>query len=142
MHPPTILTFFASLVTAKSFTSPPFALSPYIPITESDNCKGRVIDNNSGVVYCLGTEFLGNCKFKAYTEGKSCIDFTDIVQRPRSIGPDPGGYCMLFKENDCKGEPLQIWEKRVFQTFMCPGVSEMGGKNEWWKSMKCMKNEN
>jgi hypothetical protein len=25
---------------------------------------------------------------------------------------------------------------------MCPGISEMGGKNEWWKSMKCVKNEN
>jgi hypothetical protein len=25
---------------------------------------------------------------------------------------------------------------------MCPGISKMGGKNEWWKSMKCVKNEN
>jgi hypothetical protein len=142
MHPHIILILFASLVVAIPFTSPPFALSPYQPSASSPQCIGRPINNDSGVKYCLGIGFIGVCKHKAYTEGKSCLEFSDLLHRPRAIGPDPGGYCELFRERDCGGEPLKIWKDGKLTSFECPGISEMGGKNEWWMSMKCQKNQN
>jgi hypothetical protein len=36
----------------------------------------------------------------------SCVAFDDLTWYPRSIGPDPGGFCELFATSDCTGETV------------------------------------
>ena len=59
-------------------------------------------------------------------------------RRVRSIQPQNGGYCELFKEKNCGGEHVQIWKDDTTTDLECPGMSD-AGKPDWFASMKCRK---
>ncbi|KAI4651137.1 uncharacterized protein J4E79_009336 [Alternaria viburni] len=66
-----------------------------------------------GVYICPGPNFTPSatqtCKWwppPAAADETVCISYQKEIghalSRPQSIGPDPGGYCLLYQEPDCK----------------------------------------
>jgi hypothetical protein len=74
-------------------------------------CNAKV-GRPGGVYTCPGINFTPSateqCKWWAPPQAgrTTCISFQKELglplSRPQSIGPDPGGYCILFQEPDCK----------------------------------------
>ncbi|KAH8623121.1 hypothetical protein IG631_22278 [Alternaria alternata] len=134
MLPLTLLTLTLSALLATLTTALPYATSPYSP----QNCQST-ITKNGGVFCCNGYNYMGNCRWRAYptTPGSEwCYSFGNVEERPRSIGPDPSGWCELFKEEGCRGEAVEIWKGIGDKRLKCPGISD-SGTPEWWVSMKC-----
>ena len=111
MHLLSILTLFDSLATAI-----PLSASPY---KNPDTCPAPPA--NPGVFFCLGHNFKGNCFHQPYTNKGWCGNFPDFESRPRSIGPDLGGYCIFFNKI---GDGSDLWlvislanDKKVCDSF-------------------------
>lgn len=50
------------------------------------------------VYYCSGAKFGGDCVYRFPND-----DCYAPSTAPISIGPDEGGYCVLFEDRECKG---------------------------------------
>lgn len=85
----TLLATFFTLATSLPTLDEPCAIDP---------------DKPQDVYPCESKNFTGKCVWKP---SGVCITDTSEV-RSRSIGPDPGTYCELFWEEDCKGKPVQF----------------------------------
>ncbi|KAG9196845.1 hypothetical protein G6514_003819 [Epicoccum nigrum] len=69
--------------------------SPFI----SQEC----IPGNPGAVYtCSGPNFSGNCNYRMPND--VCFTLTEKLQ---SIGPDMGGYYVIFDDSKCEGNLIQ-----------------------------------
>jgi hypothetical protein len=76
-------------------------------------CNAKV-GQPGGVYLCPGPDFTPSaaqqCKWwpPPVTGQSICISYEKELglplSRPQSIGPDPGGYCILFKEKECRKE--------------------------------------
>lgn len=69
-----------------------------------------------GAVYtCTSTDFRGNCQWTA--PPTRCIQPgpASLGAGIESLGPDPGGFCILYEKFDCTGTEVQ--------TIRFPGVS-------------------
>ncbi|KAF2024713.1 hypothetical protein EK21DRAFT_93838 [Setomelanomma holmii] len=77
------------------------------------------------------------CIWQRPATENQCIHFGDN-SRPKSIGPDPGGYCVFYASDWCKGEPvtLEVRGKGKGSKVSCPGVVDAGDTN-WFKSFAC-----
>lgn len=54
---------------------------------------------NPGAVYtCSGPNFSGNCIYGMPDD--ACFKLTEPL---KSIGPDMGGYCVIFDDSECNG---------------------------------------
>ncbi|CAG5152603.1 uncharacterized protein ALTATR162_LOCUS2839 [Alternaria atra] len=129
MHLLSILTLFASLATAI-----PLSASPY---KNPDTCPAPPA--NPGVFFCLGHNFKGNCFHQPYTNNGWCGNFPDFESRPRSVGPDLGGYCIFFNKTGCGtwDEAVDVWKgSNENRSLECPGMSDTG-KPDWFMSVQC-----
>lgn len=56
-------------------------------------------DGIPGAVYmCSGPDFSGQCEYRKPNDGCFAPSFV-----PQSIGPDRGGYCVMYQDRECKG---------------------------------------
>ena len=75
---------------------------------QSPLCNAK-IGRPGGVYTCPGPNFTPTateqCEWHSPPDPglSSCITFAPPRALPQSIGPDPGGYCILFSGNECKG---------------------------------------
>jgi hypothetical protein len=44
------------------------------------------------------------CTWHAPKTPPECINVANLAAPPRSIGPDKGGYCVLYADKDCQGK--------------------------------------
>ncbi|KAI4608347.1 hypothetical protein J4E83_009149 [Alternaria metachromatica] len=135
MHP---LTLFPLIITFA--TALPFAASPNPDPSNQDqpDCAPGAEGTTAGVTYCLSTNFNGPCEWHAYYPDRDlCMAFDEKPERrPLSIRPQHGGYCELFKDNKCGGDPVSIWKDDTTTKLECPGMSD-AGKPDWFGSMRC-----
>lgn len=75
--------------------------NPLLPLTNLACLKGG---NPGAVFYCTDRNFKGDCTYRK--PDTSC--FAPAVS-PQSIGPDQGGYCMMYEDRECKGSIIK-WE--------------------------------
>ena len=64
-----------------------------------------------GVYLCPRPNFQSfpekQCEWRPPTN--ECYNFVGYLNlQPTAIGPDPGGYCLLYQGKDCKGSPLRL----------------------------------
>ena len=62
--------------------------------------------NPGAVYYCSNARFGGDCVYRPAND--DCFAPPDA---PVSIGPDKGGYCVLFEDRECKGSIIHYDEK-------------------------------
>lgn len=74
------------------------ARDSYTTCPPSDGAPG-------GIYICPHPNFQGpGCFWRA--PSSECYRFgRPYFDRPKSLGPDPGGYCEFFMSDDCTGEP-------------------------------------
>lgn len=89
------------------FTREKFELVTYEnPQSPLYNAK---VGRPGGVYTCPGLNFTPTATEQCESHSTpdpgmfSCITFAPPRALPQSIGPDPGGYCILFSGNECKG---------------------------------------
>jgi len=59
-----------------------------------------------GAVYiCTGPNFWGNCAWQG--PSNSCRIIGTGAMAPESVGPDPGGFCQLYSNSGCSGNPVR-----------------------------------
>ena len=90
MHLLTTLIHLVGLTTAATIPFSPFILSKCNP-------------GKPGAVYtCSGPNFSGICNYRMPND--ACFK---LAEPPKSIGPDMGGYCVIFDDSECNGNIIQ-----------------------------------
>jgi hypothetical protein len=119
MHLTTLLVFSVSLSLS---TAIPFRLNPFHhSLTPALHKRGI-----AGAVYiCTDANFLGDCGWIGDATTKCSISGTGS-DKPESVGPDPGGFCILYVNQACTGKEIQ----RLSFPGQASNVPEFG-------SMKC-----
>ncbi|KAF2877112.1 hypothetical protein BDV95DRAFT_138923 [Massariosphaeria phaeospora] len=113
---PIIALYLALLLT---LISPTIAL-PTSPTNTQLHRRGL-----PGAVYiCTSPNFRGDCGWVAPSD--SCRIPGTGSKAPQSIGPDPGGYCILYEKATCAGKEVQ--------TVRFPGV---GASPPTFGGIKC-----
>ncbi|KAH7119930.1 hypothetical protein B0J11DRAFT_72473 [Dendryphion nanum] len=93
---PVLLVLFISSVTAS-----PSYLWPRSLSSRSLHKRGL-----PGAVYiCTGNNFQGNCGWNQPSTQCRIVGTGKFA--PKSIGPDPGGFCNLYTSGDCTGNQIQ-----------------------------------
>ena len=76
-------------------------LAILLPASTTASTLHLTARNNPGWVYtCPVVGFKGACE---YREPGYCHRFPDASKIPQSIGPDCGGYCVFYRNLDCRG---------------------------------------
>lgn len=91
-----------------------FLLLP-LTIAAPSECS-KEIGLPGGVYLCSDTNFSGNCEW--HSPSDKCHNF--ITNRPLSVGPDAGGYCLFYEARTCSrisGAVLAGTEKIVSVTL-------------------------
>jgi hypothetical protein len=102
----TLLTYL--LLAFIGFTS--FVTS--VPIYARDVCsEGNGLPG--GVYMCPLDSFLSSTTYKCQWWPPNPYFCHDLAEDGKagfatSIGPDPGGYCLFYMEENCEGEPSEI----------------------------------
>jgi hypothetical protein len=60
-----------------------------------------------GFWFCNQPNWEGQCKWIPPFEGCMTLAFNSLDERPNSIGPDWGGYCILYRDQGCIGDIVE-----------------------------------
>ncbi|KAJ4354260.1 uncharacterized protein N0V89_005994 [Didymosphaeria variabile] len=132
MRPLTFFTFLLHLllfVSASTVTNEPFT-SP----TDTD---ASTADLAGGVYACEGDNFTGDCFYNPPERMRACALLligrpdSGVGYHPRSIGPDRGGHCDVFKGRICN-------DHTFVRRIDYPGVKSYAELNpNAWEAIRC-----
>ncbi|ORY03488.1 hypothetical protein BCR34DRAFT_70413 [Clohesyomyces aquaticus] len=112
------------------FLSPPLITAIPSPLSAAHTPHKRGLP---GAVYvCNNPKFTGDCGW-TFPDNLCHIAGADVGKiqgKPESIGPDPGGYCILYESSTCEGKEVT----RISFPGLADNVPMFGG-------MKCFANE-
>ena len=78
-----------------------------------------------GAVYiCNDSDFKGDCSWIEPADAEKCHIAGTGNEAPLSIGPDPGGYCVLYEKSDCTGREIVTLK---FPGYSASQVPSFGG---------------
>ncbi|KAF1844525.1 uncharacterized protein K460DRAFT_404820 [Cucurbitaria berberidis CBS 394.84] len=93
----------------------------YIYAVAADPCPANM-GLPGGVYICSDKNFTGQCTWMP--PRPACRYFDGF--HPTSIGPDPGGYCLLWRNHTCEGEAISFWFGKVqAEKLYCPGSGDV-----------------
>ncbi|KAH6615135.1 hypothetical protein C7974DRAFT_59856 [Boeremia exigua] len=91
--------------------------------------------NPGAVYYCRTRNFnnavAGDCIYHLPDPKNACFTTPFAVQ---SIGPDKGGYCVLFEDKECLGSVITLED---INRVVCPGVKKWPSNLPKAGSMAC-----
>jgi hypothetical protein len=103
------------------------ALNPFLG---SLSCKPG---KPGAVYYCSNTNFGGDCIYRPAND-----DCFAPPSAPMSIGPDKGGYCVLFEDCECKGSIINYdAANQGVNRVTCPGIKSWAEGMVKVGSMRC-----
>jgi hypothetical protein len=97
LYPATLLALLLSLTTALDI--------PWFTLTQ---CKPG---NPGSVYYCSNPNFTGDCAYRLANDDCFVPSGGSMNGTPMSIGPDKGGYCVMFEDRECKGSIIHYDER-------------------------------
>ncbi|KAI8943418.1 hypothetical protein NX059_001430 [Plenodomus lindquistii] len=125
---PLLLTTLLLTTTATSYMH----ITPARPFT--GNCDLNAGFGPPGGVYmCFDANFKGTCWDWMPNAGECYSFHKDTTQKPKSIGPNPGGHCVFYREKECKGTTMLT---AAGKKMRCPGITNAEDPG-WYGSMKC-----
>ncbi|KAF2020348.1 hypothetical protein BU24DRAFT_127 [Aaosphaeria arxii CBS 175.79] len=108
---------------------------PYLP-RETASYSSKLLSKRGlpGAVYiCTDPNFRGDCGWVAPSQ--ECRIAGTGLQAPESIGPDPGGFCVLYADAACKGNQIATLRfpgigsgVPAFSAIRCLGVQQEATK--------------
>lgn len=102
---PLALILLITTATAFPFPSWPGSLSTSALPSATHHAAHLRKRGLPGAVYiCTDDNFRGNCGW--LLPSSSCRIPGTGAQKPRSVGPDAGGHCILFEKSDCTGKEI------------------------------------
>lgn len=89
--------------------------------------------NPGAVYYCSNANFGGDCIYRPAND-----DCFAPPSAPMSIGPDKGGYCVLFEDQECKGSIIvDDAANPGVNRVTCPGIRHWSEGLVKVGSMRC-----
>jgi hypothetical protein len=61
-----------------------------------------------GFWFCNQPNWNGQCKWIPPSKECTTLAFSSLDERPNSIGPDWGGYCILYDKQGCTGDIVEV----------------------------------
>ncbi|KAL1599898.1 hypothetical protein SLS60_007703 [Paraconiothyrium brasiliense] len=129
-----LLTFFTFLLHLLFVSASPVANEP---VTFPADTDASTADLAGGVYTCEGDNFTGDCFYNPPERMRACVlvligkPSDGVGYHPRSIGPDRGGHCDVFKGRICN-------DHTFVRRIDYPGVKSYAELNpNDWDAMRC-----
>ncbi|KAF2450348.1 hypothetical protein P171DRAFT_468703 [Karstenula rhodostoma CBS 690.94] len=107
------------------------------PVTSPTDTDANTAEINGGLYACEGYNFTGNCFWNPPERMRSCVllligkPSNGFGYKPRSLGPDRGGHCDVFKGLICN-------EQTLVKRIDWPGVKNAAELSPAsWDSIRC-----
>lgn len=110
------MTMHFTTVTTISLLIAPLATAALLPVHSLTCAKS----GNPGAVYYCRTRNFNNavasdCIYHLPDPKNACIAPPFAVQ---SIGPDNGGYCVLYEDKECRGSVVSVTDSKSVFRFL------------------------